>query len=228
MANRDLATLDGDLKTAENDIKDIKKELGSTPSGNPRPVLQRITDLEQLTNPAAVKLKNDVATHGAEIQKLQAKIKETRWMIIGGVAALQLVKFDMQLLKVDITFIKEWKLKDVIQDFKTAKARAKALFSAQAKAALAADKQRKADEKTLKEEFEKTLKKLPDRVDKIEDVLKRARDTTRDARNNRDGLPKNHKGIEAKDPRIGPVTKDVGKLRDAVDALTSALDGLGT
>ncbi|WP_159401280.1 hypothetical protein [Streptomyces maremycinicus] len=226
MANRDLPTLDGDLKTAESDIKDIKKELGS-PLGNPRSVLQRIIDLEQMTNPAAAKLKNDVATHTAEIQKLQEKIKVTRWMIIGAVGALQLVKFDMQLLKVDLTLVKEWKLKDVVEGFKIAKANTLALFSAQAKAELAAEKQRKADAKTLKDEFEKTLKKLPERVDRIEDVLKKARDSARDARNNRDGLPKNHKGIDAKEPRIGPVAKDVGKVRDAVDALASALDGLG-
>ncbi|OQR60202.1 hypothetical protein B6E66_31645 [Streptomyces maremycinicus] len=148
-------------------------------------------------------------------------------MIIGAVAALQFVKFDMQLLKVDLTLIKEWKLKDVVEGFKTAKANTLALFSAQAKAELAAEKQRKADAKTLKDEFEKTLKKLPERVDRIEDVLKKARDSARDARNNRDGLPKNHKGIDAKEPRIGPVAKDVGKVRDAVDALASALDGLG-
>ncbi|MFD7132373.1 hypothetical protein [Streptomyces sp. NPDC059894] len=167
---RDPAQLDTDLTTAEDDIRAIKKELGSIPSGNRKTVLDRLTELEKLT-PVVTQLGADVKTHGADITTLKEKMKTYRWMLLGAVAGLQFFKLDIQGFKMDITLFKEWKKKDVAEGFKNAAKHTKALFSAQARATLAGEKQRKADEKRLKDDFEAALKGIPQRVDTLEEAV---------------------------------------------------------
>lgn len=61
------------------------------------------------------------------------------------------------------------------------------------------------------------------RVREIERSLRAVRTTVEEARNDRTGLRRNHAGANAKDPRIGPVAKDVVKLQNAVDKLVQSL-----
>ncbi|MEU9264316.1 hypothetical protein AB0E04_02535 [Streptomyces sp. NPDC048251] len=171
MAQRDLKQLDTDLQTAENSITAIKNELGAVPSGNTRTILFRIGELEKLSA-TVTRIETNVVATDAAITQLKEKFKEFRWMVLGLAVSLQLFKLDIQAFKLDITLFKEWKKNDVIAGAKASPTYLKALFSKQARDALAAEKQRKKDEKKLKSDLEKALKGIPGRVDRIEQSIK--------------------------------------------------------
>lgn len=220
---RDPAQLDTDLATAENDITALKNELGKIPSGNPKTVLQRLTTLEQLP-PVVTQLGTDVKTHGADIKVLQEKIKALRWMLLAAVVSLQFFKLDIQAFKIDITLFKEWKKNDVVEGFKNAGKHTKALFSKQARLALTAENQRKADAKELKKEFENALKGLPERVDKLEEAVKPSSlrselDRFYYQKSHAEGL---HKGIRRAQDAADKANRDIDSLRTKLRQAGSA------
>ncbi|MFI7500516.1 hypothetical protein ACIBVL_18820 [Streptomyces sp. NPDC049687] len=208
---RDVKQLDADLKTAEASIGSIMTELGSLPTSSPT-ILFRVNELEKLP-PSLTRLETDVAT-------LKQKFKLWRWMFIGAVIGLQALKIDMQLFKLDMTLVKEWKAKDVASGFKNATRYTKELFDKQAKAARianeTAEKDRKAADKALKEELDAKLKNIPQKVEDLQkavepNALRRKLDPFYFEKSHVDGL---RKDIRHAQDTADKVNRDLDDLRN--------------
>ncbi|WP_329554526.1 hypothetical protein [Streptomyces sp. NBC_00696] len=173
---RSLAQVDRDLEKAENNIRDIRAELGKAPSNKPN-VMTRLSDLEKLS-PTVSQLRAEIDATDVTIKEMKKNYKEFRLMMIGLVVGLQLFKVDIQALKLDITLFKEWKKKDASNFLKSAAQFTKDLFDKQGKQTRlqleAQEKQRKEDEEKEKKELEAKLKGIPGRVDHLEGSVKTA------------------------------------------------------
>lgn len=227
--SRNIGQIDKDLATTEGLVKGLKTALGNTSSGNSGniDVAARLTRLEV----GSGEINKRLGGIDSSIDGLGQNIKNLRWLVLGVTASAQLIKLDIQAVKLDYT---AWKFDE--------KGRSEAPWVRRIRRSIMDLFDRDAKRDRLRAETEarekadklkKTMEGLPKRVgdaekdiDKIRKALQNARDKADTARNSRTGLPANHKGVDAKDPRIGPVTKDVKNLRSAVDGLVSALGGL--
>ncbi|MGW0874425.1 hypothetical protein ACWD3Z_28675 [Streptomyces sp. NPDC002740] len=178
--NRDLAGVDKDLDIAEQDIKDLKNELGKVPSGNKSKVFARLDALETAAGSISalqtqqIQLGKDAAATAADITALKDKIKWTRWMILGAVASAQLVKLDLQLLKIDVTLWKKLERDNFVNWAKRFGGFVRDLSN---KEAARIRKQNEQTEKDLKDKAEEAEKKLQEKIralpETVEDMKKK-------------------------------------------------------
>jgi len=190
-----------------------------------------------------------------KIASMSEKIKLNREIFIGYAIAGTLIKFDIQAIKIDLTLLKKIDEKNVAllkrpiaalqKGFTALTSKGEGsvyqklkdqIFKEQArkrKEEQEEEKRKEREKEEAEKRFQKELRDLPKKVDgntkdidKILRTLRGAGAGAQAARDDRTGLAHNHKGVDAKQPRVGPVAKDVKNLRSAVDELITSLGSL--
>ncbi|MET7652526.1 MULTISPECIES: hypothetical protein [unclassified Streptomyces] len=249
-----LNKIEQDFPHVQTDVTKIKTGLGALPYPG-ADVATRLTVLERLPGQITT-IQGQITALENRTAKLSEKVKWIRLMAIAatvtataGAVGLTGIKFDIQLIKIDLTLLKKIdekneryqkavaKLKETLGKMRDFVQRERADRRRQAEAIERAQeelkKQEDAREKKIEEKLQKEIRGLPQRVGdnekaiaKIKSALVAARENAKDARNDRTGLSSRHKGVDAQSPKIGPVAKDVKNLRSAVDELVNALAGI--
>lgn len=257
--DRDLGKLERDMPGVQSAVADIKKSLGSLKGPD---VASRLKHLETLPRKITT-IEGRIDSLAAKTAKLSEKVKWLRYIALGAAgaataAALGItgIKFDVQLIKVDLTLLKKideknQRYQDIVKalsqkfdPLKTTVAKMRdSIFKerAERRRQEAAEKEaeerqrqkEKQREKEVEEELQRTIKGLPKRVGdteeeiiKIKRALGAARDKAKDALDTRTGPSSRRKRGGTPNPGIGPVTRDVKDLRKAVDELVTALGGI--